>query len=128
VLQIELLPDSDIFVLPEEDTADLVSCYQEIEQLIARVTQLPPKCRQVFTLRKVFGFSQKEVGRLLDVTVHTVERHMLKASRTLRGSVATEMPFSLALPLRRRKSRVKRRTPLTRKGLPVSRQSVSSWP
>jgi len=128
VLRIELLPDSDILVFPEEDTEDLVSCYQEIEQLIARVTQLPPKCGQVFTLRKMYGFSQKEVGRLLDVTVHTVEQHMLKASRTLRGGAATEMPFSLALPLRRRKSRIKCRAPHHHKGIPISRQTVSSWP
>lgn len=127
-LQIDLLPDSDIFVLPDEDTGDIANCYQEIEQLLARVTRLPPKCGQVFTLRKMYGFSQKEVGQLLNVTVHTVEQHMLKATRTLRAGSATEQPFSLALPLRRRKSRINRRIPRTRKSAAVSRQTVSSWP
>jgi RNA polymerase sigma-70 factor (ECF subfamily) len=127
-LPIELLPDSDIFVLPDEDTGDIANCYQEIEQLIARVTRLPPKCGQVFTLRKMYGFSQREVGELLNVTVHTVEQHMLKATRTLRAGSAIEQPFSLALPLRRRKSRIKRRIPRTLKSAAVSRQTVSSWP
>jgi len=126
-LRIELLPDSDIFILPDEDTGDIANCYQEIEQLIARVTQLPPKCGQVFTLRKMYGFSQKEVGELLNVTVHTVEQHMLKATRTLRAASAIEQPFSLAHPLRRRKPRINRRTQPTRSAL-VSRQTVSSWP
>jgi len=127
-LRIELLPDSDIFVLPDEDTGDIANCYQEIEQLIARVTRLPPKCGLVFTLRKMYGFTQKEVGELLNVTVHTVEQHMLKATRTLRAGSATEQRFSLALPLRRRRSRISRRIPCTRKSEPVSRQTVSSWP
>jgi RNA polymerase sigma factor (sigma-70 family) len=87
-LQIDLLADADILTSPGEGafTEDLVNGYQEIEQLIASVMQLPHRCGQVFTLRKMFGFTQKEVGRLLDITVHTVEQHMLKATRSLRLS------------------------------------------
>jgi RNA polymerase sigma factor (sigma-70 family) len=127
-LRIDSLPDDDVFVHPSEDTftEDLVNCYQEIERLLTNVGQLPPKCRQVFTLRKMFGFTQKEVGRLLDVTVHTVEQHMLKATRTLRGSLGGQKESSPSLPLLRRKSQVTRRAPRIRQILPVSRQIVSS--
>ena len=130
VLQIELLPDSDILVVPAEDsfTEDLVNCYQQIDQLIASVTQLPPKCGQVFTLRKMYGFTQEEVGRLLNVTVHTVEQHMLKASRNLRSSSGADQPFSLAFPLRKRSPRATRRMSRTRHRTSNSRQTVSSWP
>ncbi len=128
VLQIELLPDSDILVLPGEGTftEDLVNCHQEIEQLLANVEKLPPKCGRVFTLRMMYGFTQKEVGRLLDVTVHTVEQHMLKANRTLRSSSpanGNSMPSSALLTRRARKTR---RVSRRRQILPVSRQIVSS--
>jgi len=128
VLQIELLPHVDIFVLPGEGTftEDLVNCYQEIEQLVDHVEQLPPKCCQVFTLRRMFGFTQKEVGRLLDVTVHTVEQHMLKATRTLRGSSVAKSSLSPSILLRKRKGQFARRAPRTRQLRPVSRQTVSS--
>lgn len=75
-----------LFCVERSATEDLVNCYQELEQWSAHIAQLPPKCAEVFTLRKVFGFSQKEVGQLLDIRVHTVEAHMLKAVRRLRGS------------------------------------------
>jgi len=95
VVRIERIEGAEelLFCGERSATEDLVNCYQEIEQWIATVDQLPPKCAEVFTLRKVFGFTQKEVGRLLDIQVHTVEAHMLKAVRRLRGSSFHGRPF-----------------------------------
>lgn len=128
VLQIDPLPDSDILVLPGEGTftEDLVDCYQEIERLLANVEQLPPKCGRVFTLRRMFGFTQEEVGQLLDVTVHTVEQHMLKANRTLRGALLTPGNSATAFPFLKRRMRAERRVTRRRPIHPVSRQIVSS--
>ena len=128
VLQIELLPDSDILVLPGEGTftEDLVNCHQEIERLLANVEKLPPKCGRVFTLRTMFGFTQKEVGRLLDVTVHTVEQYMLKANRTLRSSFPANGNSAPPIALLTRRARMARRVTRRRQALPVSRQIVSS--
>jgi RNA polymerase sigma-70 factor (ECF subfamily) len=95
VLRIETIEGAEELLLCGERSAteDLVNCYQEIEQVSAHIAQLPPRCAEVFMLRKVFGFSQKEVGRLLDIQVHTVEAHMLKAVRRLRGSSFHGRPF-----------------------------------
>ena len=38
---------------------------------------LPPRCRKVFILRKVFGFSQKEIARRMNISVSTVEKHII---------------------------------------------------
>lgn len=38
---------------------------------------LPPRCRSVFVLRKVFGFSQKEIARRMNISVSTVEKHII---------------------------------------------------
>ena len=40
------------------------------------LTTLPPRCRKVFVLRKVFGFSQKEIARRMNISVSTVEKHI----------------------------------------------------
>jgi RNA polymerase sigma-70 factor (ECF subfamily) len=95
VVQIESLDDADsrLGCGGISGTEDLVNCYQEIEQWLAQLERLPERCAQVFTLRKVFGFTQKEVGRMLDINVHTVEAHMLKAVRRLRGPSFHGRPF-----------------------------------
>ena len=37
---------------------------------------LSPQCKKVFVLRKVFGFSQKEISRRLHISESTVEKHI----------------------------------------------------
>lgn len=46
---------------------------EEIEELVSAIQSLPERCRQVMTLRKVYGLSQKEVAAKLGISVHTVE-------------------------------------------------------
>ena len=46
---------------------------EEIEDLISAFRSLPERCRQVMTLRKIYGLSQKEIGAELGISVHTVE-------------------------------------------------------
>lgn len=46
---------------------------EEFQHLIQAIQSLPERCRQVMTLRKIYGLSQKEVAKKLGVSVHTVE-------------------------------------------------------
>ncbi len=46
---------------------------EELQQLIKAIQSLPNRCRQVMTLRKIYGLSQKEVADRLGISVHTVE-------------------------------------------------------
>ena len=39
---------------------------------------LPEQCRKAFLLRKVYGFSQKEIAELMNISVSTVEKHLAK--------------------------------------------------
>ena len=45
----------------------------EIRILIEAIQQLPTRCCQVMTLRKIYGLSQKEVARRLGISVNTVQ-------------------------------------------------------
>lgn len=55
------------------DVADAVARSQELELLTQAIQSLPPRCRQIVTLRKIYGLSQKEVAAELGITEHTVE-------------------------------------------------------
>ena len=40
------------------------------------LTTLSPQCKKVFVLRKVFGYSQKEIARRMNISESTVEKHI----------------------------------------------------
>jgi len=52
---------------------------------LARVAEfargLPVECRQVFTLRKVYGYSGREIAVRLGIPEHAVEEHLIQAAR-----------------------------------------------
>jgi RNA polymerase sigma factor (sigma-70 family) len=70
-------PVAEIAELPVyEDTpsaADTAAKNQELEILTKAIQSLPDRCRQVLTLRKIYGLSQKEIAARLGIAEHTVE-------------------------------------------------------
>lgn len=83
VVPIELVADMEAMdILDERDQIDqIVNSHQELMMLIKAVQQLPERCRQVFTLRKVYGYSQKEIAARMNITENTVEQQLIKAAR-----------------------------------------------
>jgi RNA polymerase sigma factor (sigma-70 family) len=55
------------------DVPEAVARQQELDLLIHAIQSLPKRCRQVITLRKIYGLSQKEVAAKLGIAEHTVE-------------------------------------------------------
>jgi RNA polymerase sigma factor (sigma-70 family) len=48
----------------------------ELRQLARMIAGLPGRVREVFTLRRVHGLSQREVAQRLGISENTVEKHM----------------------------------------------------
>jgi RNA polymerase sigma factor (sigma-70 family) len=46
---------------------------EDLQLLIHAIQSLPDRCRQIMTLRKIYGLSQKEVAAQLGISEHTVE-------------------------------------------------------
>lgn len=70
----ELSSLDDLSVLEDdEDIAETVSRHEEIELMTQAIQSLPRRCRQVMTLRNVYGLPQKEIARQLGISVRTVE-------------------------------------------------------
>ena len=57
-------------------TYDQVAARQEFEFFSEAVRQLPAQCRRAFVLRKVYGYSQREIAAELSLSESTVEKHI----------------------------------------------------
>lgn len=58
---------------------DEIMAQQRIEIHCAAVATLPPQCRKIYLMCKVYGLSYKEIAKELGITVSTVESHLEKA-------------------------------------------------
>ncbi len=56
-----------------EDVIETLVRNQEIEFMTAAIQSLPKRCRQVMTLRNVYGLAQKDIAEQLGISVRTVE-------------------------------------------------------
>ena len=62
--------------------------YKEMkQQLAAMISSLPEKCRIVFQLRHEQGYSLRQIAEELKISEKTVEAHLSKARKTLRGAL-----------------------------------------
>jgi RNA polymerase sigma-70 factor, ECF subfamily len=76
-----------------EPSADALLVEQEIETALrAAVSDLPPRCREVFELSRVHGLKYAEIAGTLGVSVKAVEAQMGKALRVLRERLAPWLP------------------------------------
>ena len=71
----EVNPDE--LVCNETSTENEVDLNERLILFEKALATLPPRCRNVFVLRKVFGFSQKEIARRMNISVSTVEKHII---------------------------------------------------
>lgn len=59
----------------ETDTEGLMDARQRLLVFWEAVATLPPQCQRVFVLKKVYGYSHKEISNRLNISVSTVEKH-----------------------------------------------------
>lgn len=86
---IEEIADGE--VLAETVTVEHeVAVQRRFESLCHRIADLPEQCRRVMVLRKVYGYSQKEVAERLGISVSTVEKHLSKALLRCAEDMRTE--------------------------------------
>lgn len=65
---------------PDPALMDL-SSREEFALFCDAVRMLPVQCRRVFVLKKVYGYSQREIADLLGITENTVEKHVGQGMR-----------------------------------------------
>ena len=75
VVPLEALPadESSAFADDAPGIGETVGRRQELVLLAEAIQALPDRCRQILTLRKIYGLPQKEIARQLGISEHTVE-------------------------------------------------------
>ena len=59
-----------------DKTFDQVASNEEFSRFCEGVRILPVQCRRAFVLRKVYGYSQREIAREMNISESTVEKHI----------------------------------------------------
>jgi RNA polymerase sigma-70 factor (ECF subfamily) len=67
--------DNDDSVLKSVITND------EFSKFCEAIRQLPAQCRKVFVLKKVYGYSQKEIAKSMNISESTVEKHISSGTK-----------------------------------------------
>jgi RNA polymerase sigma factor (sigma-70 family) len=85
VVAIEALADLEQLGIYSEEPnpEESLSGHQALRDIAQLIADLPGKCREAFTLRKVEGLSQREVAGQMRISESTVEKHIGKALRLL---------------------------------------------
>lgn len=80
VVSIASVSDLDHMDLPSEEPSPerQVIDREELHRLAQMIARLPGRVRDVFTLRRVYGLSQREVAARLGLAESTVEKHMAR--------------------------------------------------
>jgi RNA polymerase sigma-70 factor (ECF subfamily) len=80
VVSITSVSDLDHLELPSEEPSPerQVIDREELHRLAQLIASLPGRVRDVFTLRRVYGLSQREVAERLGIAESTVEKHMAR--------------------------------------------------
>ena len=66
-------------VIPDStQVEDQVASQNRFLDLCIAVRTLPPQCRKVFVLKKVYGYSHKEIALEMNISEKTIEKHITK--------------------------------------------------
>jgi RNA polymerase sigma-70 factor (ECF subfamily) len=82
-----------------EDT-DEYSLARLIDVVTSEIEKLPPKCRQIFTLSKSEGLTNREISEHLNISLKTVEAQITKAFGILRKELGNKYETILLLIFR----------------------------
>ena len=63
------------------DASAAAALTQEIDLLVAAIAALPPRCREIFILRRLRGVPQKEIAACLGVSEQTVQVQAVRGLR-----------------------------------------------
>ena len=81
----ELRQDEINFLDPDKNEIIQKLYMNDLRDEINRaIESLPEKCREVFTLSYMMDMQNKEISKMLDISVSTVEKHINHALKTLR--------------------------------------------
>jgi RNA polymerase sigma-70 factor (ECF subfamily) len=83
VVPMDSIEDLDAIPVDEDHAQldEIVHSHQQLVRVAEGLASLPARCREIFTLRRVYGFSQKEIAKRLGISEGVVEQQLVKGMR-----------------------------------------------
>ncbi|WP_143307178.1 RNA polymerase sigma factor [Chitinophaga vietnamensis] len=82
------------------NTADQLS-YNELNAVVNQsISRLPEKCREVYMLSRVNGFNVQQIADTLNISPKTVNNHLVKALKIIRGNLKDYITIILVITLK----------------------------
>lgn len=76
------------YEMPEQEINSSSVEYSELQQqLYKALKDLPPKCREAFEMSRLQQLSYSEIANKMSISANTVENHIAKALKLLRGGL-----------------------------------------
>jgi RNA polymerase sigma-70 factor (family 1) len=85
---VELSERCDDYIRFDTNPETILLDAEGLRRIRAAIDELPPRCKLIFSLIKEDGLKYKEVARLLDLSVKTVEAQLAIAFRKIAASLA----------------------------------------
>ncbi|ATQ67341.1 RNA polymerase sigma factor [Methylosinus trichosporium] len=79
--------DVDALLAPSLSPEARLDAEETLARFRAALDALPPRCRQVFVMRRFENLHQEEIARRLGISRNMVEKHLRTAFRQLRGAL-----------------------------------------
>lgn len=85
IVPIETASDLDALniALDEPNAERAAIAHDELRRVRAALDQLPRRCREAVTLRKIDGLSMKEIAARMGISLKTVDAHLVEGSALL---------------------------------------------
>lgn len=92
IMPIHLMADLELLMFSDDSpgTHRVVEARDELARLVTLIEELPPQCRKVMTLCKIYGLPYAEIAVQLGLSVSTVEKHVMKGLRLCAERLAAE--------------------------------------
>lgn len=74
----------------DSQTSNMVNYHFLLQHINQLIDQLPPRQKEIVELRKLQGYSVKEISEQLSLAVKTVEAHLTAALKYLKGQLKSE--------------------------------------
>jgi RNA polymerase sigma factor (sigma-70 family) len=93
----DYIEDSELPIVSDNGVTaeDEVGAKEQLGIYCEAVAALPEKCRRVYLLRKVHGLSHKEIAERMDLTVSSVEKHLLNGVLRCKAYVEQRERYTL---------------------------------
>ncbi|MBJ7879203.1 RNA polymerase sigma factor [Gelidibacter salicanalis] len=83
--------------LEEQIFDDTQLLERRLERLTVIINNLPPRCKEILKLNKIQGYTQKAIAENLNISVKTVEAHIGKAYKKIRGGFKDDELFLMII-------------------------------